>query len=50
MATYTFQTEKPLNSEQLAFLNDALANLPFTDKKNMTDAPEWVTDIEVVQE
>lgn len=50
MATYKFQTEKPLTEEQLSFVFNALANVPFTDTKNMSDCPEWVSEIEEVLE
>ena len=47
MATaYTFTTEKPLTAAQLQFINDALTNLPFEDKVNMSDCPVWVSDVD----
>lgn len=44
--TYTFTTEKPLTEAQVSFINDALTNLPFDDKVNMSDCPEWVSGVE----
>jgi hypothetical protein len=46
--TYTFQTSQPLTDEQLEFLNSHLCNLPFQDYDNMSDVPEFTTDIELV--
>lgn len=50
MVTYQFQTEKPLTETQLEHLAKALDTLPYTDKRHRTDVPDWVSDIELVEE
>jgi len=50
MATYTFKTSQPLTQYQIDFLNSQFNNLPFKDLNNFDDLPEWITNIEKVEE
>lgn len=43
---YNFETSQPLTDYQLEFLNAQLQNIPTRDEDNLSDIPEWITDIE----
>lgn len=50
MNTYLFNTSQPLTQYQIDFLNEQLQNLPTEHSITLEDIPEWITDIENVEE
>lgn len=46
--TYTFVTSQPLTQTQIDWLNiQLLEELPTEDKDNLSDIPEWTSEIEL---
>ena len=49
--TYNFVTSQPLTQAQIDWLNEQrLENLPYSDDENLSDVPEWTSEIELQKE
>jgi hypothetical protein len=46
--TYNFTTSQPLTQKQIDWLNEQLLeNLPTEDQEDLSDIPEWTSEIEL---
>lgn len=46
--TYNFVTSQPLTQKQIEWLNiQLLENLPTEDEDDLSDIPEWTSEIEL---
>jgi hypothetical protein len=49
--TYNFVTSQPLTQAQIDWLNEQLlTNLPTEDEEDLSDIPEWTSEIELQKE